>query len=246
MGGAVLVHAYAGQGPGKRLFVGVSQIKILSTGHQLLPNGGHGAFHFTLVFRRTHLRRIGNKTIMPFEFGVGAVDGWIIQIGLDHTGLEIIQQHGLWTAVKEFEGPDMTVQPSVGVLAFHEPNIAVAAVGQHHDKGPDLLPDFAQKQRYLAEVHLGLIAGVRFQPHRYRTGWIWPDLSDIALDACVTEDITLFCKKTFDLLGGHVRLIKPRLDRLLVAGDALTYHTGPRRHGHCRFLDLLQGTGQVG
>ena len=183
---------------------------------------------------------------MPFQLGVCAIDGWIMQVGLDNAGLEIVQQHGLWTAVKEFESPDMTVQPSSSILAFHEADKTVAAVGQHHDKGPDLLPDFAQKQRYLVEVHLGLFARGSFQSYRCHTGLAWPELSNIALDARVTEYFTLFSKETFDLLGGHIRLVKPRLDRLLVAGDALAYRTGPHRRGRCRFLDLVQGASQVG
>src|SRR3972149_495655 len=96
------------------------------------------------MFWSHNFGRIGNKTIMSFQFTVSTVDGRIIDICLNNSGFQVIQQNGLGNAPKELKGPDVTVQPALRALPLHKPYKAMATVGKAQDKGPHLLTSLAK------------------------------------------------------------------------------------------------------
>jgi hypothetical protein len=89
--GSVDLHADFLPTPGQRPVVGLVDVTKISARQKLPANYGYYPLHFTFVFWFPHLGRIGNKTIMPLQIGIGPVQRRIVNVGLNHPGLQVIQ-----------------------------------------------------------------------------------------------------------------------------------------------------------
>jgi hypothetical protein len=60
--------------PGERPFIGFTDIGEGPAGEELLLDDRHDPFHLSLLLGISFFRRIGDKTVVAFQVGIGVVD----------------------------------------------------------------------------------------------------------------------------------------------------------------------------
>jgi hypothetical protein len=128
---------------------------------------------------------------MRGELGIGPVDLRVIQIGLVHSGLQVVRHQPGRDAAEEPERSDVALGPGPLVHPQDRPHEHVPRTGQHHHErphGPQLPGDRVQPPAQLPVVDLRLLPGLRWVrvPHRHlRPAGLLRDIGgDIAAEAC--------------------------------------------------------------
>jgi hypothetical protein len=116
--------------------IGLLNISEAPTRQQMFSDNWHSSFHFPLMLGFSHFGWICNKSVVPLQLSIGPVQCRIIDIRFHHSGLQIIQNHGSGDTPKEFEGPDVTIDPASDVLTKDKSNEPVTTVRKGHDEGP--------------------------------------------------------------------------------------------------------------
>ena len=106
--------------PVEGVFIGFIKVAIRSSGNQLLTNDRDLSFNSSFVTRPAHFSRVGHEAEVPFEIRIGRIQSRIVEIRLEDTAFQIIEQYGLWTTLKKIKGPQMAVDPSSAVLTKDE------------------------------------------------------------------------------------------------------------------------------
>ena len=132
----MLSQAHLLEAPLERSLVGLVDVPKLASREELLTDDGHTSFDLSLVTSHGHLGWVGHETIVSLEFGVGWVEGGIVQIRPQDSVFQIVEHDQGGTPPKELQGADMTVQPGAVVLPKHKAHEAMATVAEDQDKGP--------------------------------------------------------------------------------------------------------------
>ena len=125
------------------------------------------------------------------ELGIGPVDLRVIQVGLVHSGLQVVRHQPGRDAAEEPERSDVALGPGPLVHRQDRPHEHVPRAGQHHHErphGPQLPGDRVQPPAQLPVVDLRLLPGLRRVrvPHRHlRPAGLLRDVGgDVAAEAC--------------------------------------------------------------
>jgi hypothetical protein len=86
------------------------------------------------------------------QLGVGAVQQRVVDVGLDHAGLQIVAHQPAGNGTEECEGFDVTLGPGPLVHDEHRPHEHVAGTRQHHDERPHPAQAFGHGVEPRAEV----------------------------------------------------------------------------------------------
>jgi hypothetical protein len=116
---------------------------------------------------------VDEAAIMRGELRVGAVEPRVVDVGLEHPGLEVVAYEATRAGVEEGERLDVTRRPGALVHRQDRAHEHVAAEGEHHHEGPHPAPApkrLVEPPPEVAIVDLGLVAGVDVWPPRRRRG----------------------------------------------------------------------------
>lgn len=125
------------------------------------------AFHPGLVARFRQTGRVDQTAVVGRELPERLVDQRIVEIGLDHPGLQVVRHDPADRSPEELERQDVALDPRLLVHRQHRPEEQQPAEHQHHDE--PLNPTPAARHRILpaaqqAVVDLGLLTRRRGLP----------------------------------------------------------------------------------
>jgi hypothetical protein len=162
-----------------------------------------GVFHAALAVGVANPRRVGHHAVVLQGCGVDRVEFRLVQVGLEHALLEVVE-HDVVAAAAEV-APGLLVQPGPGFLAGAPDHAAVAAprVAQRGHEQPRLAPAVAARHaggRTLAVVDLHLLARQEGQTVEL-LGLAVAQLARKALDGVVGAGIAVKIHQV--LVDGH-------------------------------------------
>ena len=191
-----------------------------------LPHGvpyiGHLALDAWFVLWFQGSCWIDETAVVLGELSIGAVQERVVDVRLDHAGLQIVTDEPGRHRPEELEGGHVARRPGALVHDEHRAHEHVTAEGKHNDEGPDPAHPLANGVEPLAEiavVDLGLFARRDVRARRRRDiaqvllGELPPEVSAKARDAH-TESVLV----AQALMHGGGRVGREHL------GDELTVH----------------------
>ena len=94
------LHSHLFLTPSQSPLVGLIDVFESLACQQLLTDDGHISLDLPLMFWRSRFRRIGHKSVVPFQLPISSIQGGIIKICLAHPGFQIVQDHRAGTPPK--------------------------------------------------------------------------------------------------------------------------------------------------
>ena len=158
------------QAPFRRGLVHLVQTAEGPPGEETVADVAHEPLHPRLVFGMSDAAGVDQDPVVGGQFGVAAVDLRIVQIGVEHTRREVVDDQEGGRPAQEGEGRHVGLQPGGLVEAGDDVDEHVAAVAEDQGKGPQLVLLARLRvgpQTEVAKVDLGFLAGRRIvAPHR--------------------------------------------------------------------------------
>src|SRR3972149_3992243 len=219
--------------PSQSSLIRLLTVTKASACQKMLPDDRHSSFHFPLMFGFSRFGGIRHKPVMSFQLPISPVQHGIIEVGLDHPGLQIVQNNRGRNTSKKLERPDMTIDPMLDVLAEDEPDKSVPTVGKGHDKGPGSPKLPGQRIHHHPRVttsHLRLTPDRHFDANRYRRSSKLKPSPQIPLHRAITHpNPFLLPEQTPNLLGRYHWVFDHPFDPVVMGTNQISYRCLPKK-----------------
>ncbi len=232
--GADLLARGAVDAPVGDVFFPMAQVGV-ERGERIEPAAFHGvllqivhvAFHLALVLRGAREGGHGRGLIVPAEGRELRVELRIVEVGLEHAGLQVVEHEQFGHAAEVPEGVFNGAHEAFGVLARHGFGVALARMAQHHPEHVDFAPLAADAHPEGCVVDLRLLAGEDFHaPDALRV--LRLELAHEALDRFVGVGEAVLPDQILPDALGMEAFLQFGLDDLAV-GFAVAGASGPAR-----------------
>ncbi|MCL5110509.1 MAG: hypothetical protein M1401_16915 [Chloroflexi bacterium] len=167
--GAMLAGARPLRDPQRQFAVGLVDVGELLAGEERTLDEVDAVLDLAFVFGGRRAGRADYEAVVLGKAPVRLAQHGVVQRGLQHGGLEVVEHDLGRDAAETLEGPPVQGQPGGNLLVEDDLSVLVAAEreGQYEDVTLTQPPaDGIEEGAGGAEVHLGLLAGGAVQAHR--------------------------------------------------------------------------------